>query len=129
MFPSIFAWLKGDSDVASIVGTRIYEHQAAPQDPTGKPATQPYITWFVPSLTPENNLSDTPPTDRVSVQVDSWHTDGAGVKALATAVRNCLEPYGHMTGLVANLREPETRLYRVGLTFDIWLDRQREVSS
>ena len=127
MFPSIFAWLKGDSEVTAIVGTRIYEHQAVPQGQA--PIVEPFLSWFIASLGPENNLSDPPPTDRVTVQVDSWHTDAAGVKTLAQAVRNALEPYGHMTGLVANLREPETRLYRVGLTFDIWLDRQREVSS
>lgn len=123
MLPPVFQWLKASTDVKNIVGTnppRIWRHGAAPQSNDGQAIGQPYISWFVATATPENNLSDTPPVDRQGVQVDCWHQTDAGVDRLAEAVRDALEPYCHMTGVIADLREPETRLYRMGLTFDIW---------
>lgn len=130
MIPPVFQWLKASNDVKNIVGTnppRIWRHGVAPQRADGQPQTEPYVTWFMASLEPNNNLSDPPPSDRVTVQVDSWHQTDGGVIALAEAVRDAMEPHCHMTGLVANLREPETRLFRIGLQFDIWLDRGREI--
>jgi hypothetical protein len=126
MFPNVFGWLKASVAVKAIVGTnppRIWRHGIAPQASGGQPTVQSYITWFLVSSAPENHLSGRPPVDRCSVQVDCWHPTDAGVVALSEAVRDALEPHGHGTGLIANLREPETRLYRVGLTFDIWLGR------
>lgn len=129
--PPVHTWLAASSDVTAIVGTnppRIWRHGAAPQTRDGAPMPEPYVTWFSPSMAPEVNLSGLPPTARVSVQVDCWHQTDAGVERLARAVRDAMELHSHMTGLVANLREPETRLYRMGLQFDVWLDRGRELS-
>ena len=129
MLPPVFQWLKASTDVKNIVGTnppRIWRHGIAPQQPEGQPMSDPYITWFVGSLVPENNLSDLPPTDRVTVQVDCWHQTDAGIVLLATAARDAMEAECHMTGVIANLREPETRLFRIGMQFDVWLDRGRE---
>lgn len=126
MFPPVFQWLKASDDVKNIVGTnppRIYRHGAAPQASDGKPMPQPYITWFVVTDAPENNLSDPVPVDRYGVQVDCWHQTDAGIELLAGAVRDAMEPYCVMTGTIANLREPETRLFRIGFTFDIWHGR------
>ena len=119
MLPPIYTWLK-TSEVQDIIGTppRAYRHSSAPQD-----TTKPYVTWQVISGVPENNLTDLPPVDRITVQVDCWHQTDAGIEQLATAVRDAIEPYAHMTGIVINLREPETKLYRIGLQFDIWHDR------
>jgi hypothetical protein len=126
MFPPVFNWLKASNDVKAIVGTnppRIYRHSSAPQTSDGKPMPNPYITWFFVGLQPLNNLSDPAPADRYPIQVDCWHQTDTGIEALAEAVRDALEPHGVMTGLIANLREPETRLFRIGLTFDIWHGR------
>lgn len=119
MLPPIFTWLKTTA-VQAVIGTppRAYRHGEAPQD-----TTRPYVTWNIVSGVPENELSDLPTVDRVAVQIDCWHQTDAGVETLATAVRNAIEPYGHMTNIVINLREPETKLYRIGLQFDIWLGR------
>jgi hypothetical protein len=121
MFPPVFQTLKASQSLRSIVGTnppRIYRHGSAPQD-----TTRPYVTWSVIGTEPQNNLSDLPPSDRIALQVDCWHQTDAGVEALAEAVRDAIEPRAHMTGLVVDLREPETKLFRVGLQFDFWLDR------
>lgn len=121
MLPPVFTLLKASTDVKSIVGQnppRIYQHGSAPED-----TSKPYITWFAVFDTPENNLSDLPPVDRVGIQADCWHQTAAGVELLAKAVRDALEPHAHMTGVPIDLREPETLLYRRALTFDFWHPR------
>ena len=102
---------------------RIYEHGDAPQRPDNLPLADPYITWFVVNDAPENQLSGTPGTDRVGVQIDCWHQTGAGIKLLATAVRDACEGVAHMTSGGPNGREPETKLYRMSLSFDWFVNR------
>lgn len=121
MLPPIFALLKAAPAVTAIVGvnpTKVFRHGAAPQG-----TVAPYVVWSVISDVPENNLSDLPPVDRVTVQVDCYHTTDQGVVDLATAVRNALELHGHMTGMPINQRETDTKLYRIALQFDFFLAR------
>jgi hypothetical protein len=121
MMPPIFATLRASGAVVAIVGSnpaRIYRHGVVQQ---GTPA--PYIAWSVIGSAPENNLSDPPPADRIAVQVDCYHTTDQGVVDLATAVRDAIEQYAHMTGTVVDERERETNLYRMSLQFDYWLGR------
>lgn len=120
MLPPIYTWLKASTAVKALIGNapRAYRHGDAPQD-----TTQPYVTWQLFSGVPENTLSELPKTDRIGVQVDCWHTTDAGVEQLAAAVRDAIEPYAHMTGIPVNNREPETKLYRIAMQFDVWLNR------
>lgn len=115
MLPLVFTWLKV-APVEAIIGSppRAYRHSDAPQD-----TTRPYVTWSLISGVPDNNLSTVPPSDRLTIQVDCWHQTDAGVESLATAVRDAIEPYGYLTSIPVNLRETETKLYRIGLQFDI----------
>jgi hypothetical protein len=124
MLPPVYTWLTGSSPVETIVGTRVYRHQSAPQD-----TTRPYVTWGLLTGAPENELSDLPVIDRCSIEVDCWHQTDEGVEDLATAVRNAIEPYGHMLAVTVDLREPETKLYRMSMQFDIWLSRLLQSSS
>jgi hypothetical protein len=119
MLPPIFSWLKTLA-VQNIIGTppRAYRHGDAPQD-----TTRPYVTWFLVVGTPDNELSETPGSDRYTIQVDCWHQTDAGIEALAVAVRDALEPYGHMTSMPINARDVETRLYRIAMQFDILQNR------
>lgn len=126
MLPPVFQALKASTAVKNIVGTnppRIYRHGHAPQLAASSQAVPAYITWFMVTGTPENQLSGTPPTDRCTVQVDCWHPLDTGVIALAEAARDAIEPYAHMTGMPVDEREPETRLYRMALVFDWFNDR------
>jgi hypothetical protein len=121
MLPPVFQALKASTAVKAIVGTnppRIYRHGAAPQD-----TTKPYVTWFVVVGTPENTLSETPGVDRVQVQIDAWHQTDTGVVALATAIRDAVEPTAHMVGYPVDQREFETKLFHMALTFDWFLSR------
>lgn len=131
MFPRIFQTIAADSVVTAIIGTnpvRCYRHGSAPQN-----VVAPYVTWFIVAGTAENNLSTTPATDRWTIQADCWSdntgTGSAGIETLAEAVRDALEPIGHMTGVVVNTRDPETQRFRIGLQFDVWLNRPEGSSS
>lgn len=122
MFPQIFPIIKDSSAVTAIIGSspvRFYRHGSAPQN-----VVAPYVTWNVVTGTPENSLDATPRADNYSVQVDCWSdntgTGSAGVETLAEAVRDALEPFGHMTAVSVDDRDPETMRYRIGLTFTFW---------
>lgn len=118
MLPPIYTTLRSNATVLSLVGTRIYRHSHVPQD-----AVTPYISWSLFSNAPENTLSEVPQIDAQGVQIDCWHTTDSGVETLASAVRDAMETSCHMTGLFGDSRDPETKLYRIGLQFDYWLDR------
>jgi hypothetical protein len=121
MLPNIYQILRASSTVKGIVGTspsRIYRNESAPQD-----TTKPYITWFVIAGIPSNTMSEVPQIDAMSVQLDCWHQSDKGVEELAEAVRDAMELVSHMTGIVINEREPNTKLYRLSLQFDVWLNR------
>lgn len=120
MLPPIFAWLSAAAPVTAILGTppKVSRHGDAPQDEGA-----PYVTWSVIGDLPENNLSDLPPLDRVTIQADCYHLTDSGIEALAIAVRDALEQHGHMTGMPVNQRETGTRLYRIALQFDFFLAR------
>lgn len=118
MMPAVYALLRSSPAVLALVGQRIYRHGRAPQD-----TVAPYIAWLIVTGDPENNLSDTPPHDRMVVQIDCYHHTDAGVEQLATAVRDALEPHAHMTGQPVDERETETKLFRMALQFDFWVAR------
>jgi len=119
MLPPVFQVLQASTAVTSIVSNRVYRHGAAPQG-----VSKPYVTWSIAGAAPANNLTDLPPIDQYIVQVDCWSPSDAGIETLAESVRNAIEPYAHMTGIVINQRElADTKLFRMGLQFDWWHDR------
>ena len=120
LLPSIFAILKAAPAVTAILGAvpKVYRHGTAPQG-----TAAPYVVWMVISGDPENNLSQAPGTDRLTLQVDCYHATDAGIEQLAEAVRNALEPHAHLTGIPINQRETDTQLYRIALQFDWYLRR------
>lgn len=125
MLPAVFPIIKAASAVTALIGTnptRCYRHGFAPQG-----VEAPYLTWYVVSGVPENELSDLPRVDNYTVQIDCWSdntgTGAAQVEALATAVRDAIEPVAHMTGVAVNGIDFETQRFRLGLTFTFWTPR------
>lgn len=124
MFPQVFQTLKASQAVKDIVGTnppRIYRHGSAP--PPDKREAGPYLVWFVVTGNPENTLSELPAVDRQQIQIDCYHSTDTGIEPLAIAVRDAIEPYAHMVGQPVDLRDLETGLFRIALTFDWFVDR------
>lgn len=118
MLPPIYTILSAAPAVSAIVGTRIYPHGDAPQD-----VTTPYITWFVVSAPPELLIDGAPPFDKFTIQVDCWHQTSAGVVTLGGVTRAALETQCHVTNILANQRDAETKLYRIALQLDYILNR------
>lgn len=114
MLPNIYSILRSNSTVSSTVSTRIYRHGAAPQD-----VVKPYITWFVVFGMPELQISGTPDSDMDTIQVDIWSESDQGVETLAYAARTAFDNAGHAARIIQNLREADTRLYRISLEVDI----------
>lgn len=118
MFAPIYTTLKASAAVTAIAGTRIYMHGDAPQD-----AVKPYIVWQSITSNPQNTLSELPQVDAQSIQIDCYHQTQQGILDLATAVRDCIEPYAHVTSIPINEREPDTKLYRIAIVIDWWYIR------
>jgi hypothetical protein len=120
MLPPIYAILKASTAVTDIIGDppRAYRHRSAVQD-----TTRPYVTWALAGGIPENVLFEAPDIDRMSVDIDCWHPADGGVEELAAAVRDAVELHGHVTNVSTDIREPETKLYRLTIQADIWLPR------
>lgn len=118
MFPPVYQTLRASSAVKTAVGDRIGRHGEIEQD-----ATRPYITWQIVSGNPYDVLSSAPCADFTTVQIDCYHPTDAGAAALAVAVRDALDAAFTVNRVVVNLREPETRLYRVGMEADFITQR------
>jgi hypothetical protein len=121
MLPAVFPILARDSEVTGFIGStpaRVYRHGEAPQN-----VVRPYVTWFVVTGAPQNQLDDPPDIDNYSVQVDCWSDDDSEVEELATAVRDAIETEFHMTAVIANGRDPQTMRYRIGMIFSFWTHR------
>ena len=115
MLPKVFPVLTTPAVLAIVGGTpvRIFRHGAAPQD-----TAKPYVTWFEVSGQPYDQISGLPCGDFDSVQIDCWSMDGTQVETLARAVRDAVDAAGFANRLVINHRDPDTKLYRIGLQAD-----------
>jgi len=127
LLPPVFETLKANPAIPALLGTdplRIW--RLSVPETLRKPLTEDYLTWFLLTSVPINNLSDPPPADRQTVQIDCWSPEGPRndgdkrVVTLATLVRDTLEPTVHMTAINIHDREIETRLWRISLQFDWW---------
>lgn len=122
MFPPVFPNLMESDAVKALVGAppnaRVYEAEAAPS------AVAPYVVWALVGGAPEASLDAAPTTDQTTIQVDCYAATVGARTALVFAVRDALEKYAEMTGVIADERTTtEPRLYRLGLQFDYWLFR------
>lgn len=115
MFPKVYRTIRTPA-VAAIVGDRIGRHGEIAQT-----EARPYIVWQIVTGQPYDNLSDSPCGDFTSVQIDCYcgGDNGDGdVQRLALAVRAALDAALICNRVVIDNRDPETKLYRVGIEAD-----------
>lgn len=117
MFPPVYRTLRADAVIA-IVADRIARHGEISQN-----EIRPYITWSIVVGNPHDHLSGPPPSDFTTVDINCWHQTDAGIEALALAVRGALDEAGHHNRVQVNLRDPDTKLYRVGIEADFITQR------
>ena len=121
MMPPIFQTLKATAAVTALLGTkplRFYPWGQAPQNPT-----KPYATYGVFNGNPENYLDRTPDIDNMGTQIDIWATTGKSCDDCFIALRDALEPLGHMITFQSATKDPETQLYTARMEFDFWTPR------
>lgn len=121
MLPPVFATLSAAAPVTALVGTnpcRVYPYGFA-----GEAPTYPYVTWSIISGAPDNLLSERPPIDAMSVQIDIWAKTDASARALAIAVRDAFELTAHITRFGSTERDRETESYRYSMDVDFWVHR------
>lgn len=115
MLPRVLPVLTTPAVLAIVGGTpvRIFRHGAAPQD-----TAKPYVTWFEVTGQPYDQISGLPCGDFDSVQIDCWSMDDTQVETLARAIRDAVDAAGFSNRLVINHRDPDTKMYRIGLQAD-----------
>lgn len=115
MIPNIYALAMADSALVGEIGERFYKHGSAPNQ-----VATPYVTWFFVFGEPQNSLAENPSADRYTIQADVWADTPGDLKSAAEALWAFLESIGHVTGLVADNRDPTTMRYRYGLSASVW---------
>lgn len=111
MLPKVYGLLYAQPAISGAVGNRIYRHGYALDSPQ-----RPYITWFLVSGSPENQLSGAPCTDFDLVQIDVWSDKDSQVEQIAYVVRDALDAAGHANRFIMNTFDKDTKLFRIGIS-------------
>ena len=101
-----------------VANVRVYGFGEAPQG-----VASPYATFQFISGVPVNHLAQRPVVDEVRAQFDIYGTTGAQARALATAIRDAVEPTGHLVLFIDQGRDPDTNAFRITASFDLWAAR------
>jgi hypothetical protein len=120
MIPPIYQLLKANAPVTAIVNANNIYFIEAPENIN---PTTPYIVWTAPDIEPENQLSDVPDIDKASIHINCYHPDQKVSVDLAKAIRDAIEPSGHMLNAFLNERDAKTKMYNHVLIFDYFLPR------
>lgn len=97
---------------------RFYPFGEAPQG-----VALPYAVWQMIFGSPANYLGQLPDMDGVRVQVDVYSDTQERTIASATAIRDALEPHGHMINFADRGRDATTRNYGYMLDFEFFTAR------
>ena len=118
--PPVFQILSNSAAVTDIVGTnpvRIFLFSA----PQG--TENPYIVYHLPNRVPENLLAQVPKVDFDRVQFDVYAQDAIQTLDLCAAVRDALEPHGHLVLMLEMERLEPENLTRWVMDFNFWTGR------
>lgn len=121
MFPPIFTTVAADATVQSLLGVSPTRFYPFGESPTSK--DYPYCVWQTISGQPQNFVSQTPDMDLYSVQVDVFAKSADGVRAVALALRDAIEPSAHITAWRGEERDPDTRSFRISFDVDWFVSR------
>lgn len=119
MSPELFE-LVNVSAVQTLLGTpvRFYEFGEAPPG-----VILPYAVWQTTSGEPENFLGDAPDVDMYRIQFDVYGKSATTVRSAAEALRDVLQPAGHVVSYNGEFRDTETKNYRYSFSVEFFIDR------
>jgi hypothetical protein len=119
MHPPLHSVCAADSTVQDLLSDgsvlRLYPFGEARQQ-----ETYPYAVWQIVGGRPENYLSDTPDVDSFSTQVDVYAKTWRSARDVAEALQAAIEAEAHVTAYHGEMRDPETKSFRVSFTVD-WI--------
>ncbi|ETF00682.1 hypothetical protein W822_20010 [Advenella kashmirensis W13003] len=124
MLPSVFPVLNvpGIQSYVGALDPRIYDFGSAPQD-----VTKPYMTFRNVADAPYEQVSGAPCGDFDSVQIDIYagpdDSERSTVRGLARAVREALDDAGIANRLIIQMREADTKLFRISIEADFITNR------
>ena len=121
MMANIFSLLRDTPAVTALLGTkplRFYPWSNAPEK-----STKPYATYGTYNGVPENYVTNVPDIYNLGTQVDIWAESVDSCEDVFEAIRDALEPIGHLTSFQSVTRDPETNLYTARMEFDFWQAR------
>lgn len=97
---------------------RVYPWGRAPAN-----VRKPYAVYAVFNANPENYLDRVPDIDRAGIQINIYAAKDTELEDCFVAVRDALEPYGHMISYATPDLDAETDLYSARMEFDFWEGR------
>lgn len=121
MNPAIFPILKDNATVKLLLGSnpvRFYPWNRAPQN-----VTKPYAVYSVYNAIPENYLNGRPDIDNKGTQINIYAQTAKSLQDCFVAIRDALEPYGHMTNFSTPDLDSDTDLFSCRMEFDFWDER------
>lgn len=93
--------------------------QVFPWDEAPAGAEKPYVTYTTINGTPQLNMDKPPLEDSHGTQLDVWAKTGELCLQIATAVRDALEQFGHVTNFSDYTKDASTKLYRIRMDCDL----------
>lgn len=119
MHPPLHTVCAADSSVQDLLsdGTilRLYPFGEARQQ-----EAYPYAVWQVVGGQPENYLSGPPDADSLSTQVDVYARSWRSARDVRDALVAAMEGAAYVTAWNGEMRDPETKSFRISFTVD-WI--------
>jgi hypothetical protein len=120
MHPPLYAVCAADTSVQDLLTgpdglLRLYPFGEARQQ-----EIYPYAVWSVVGGQPENYLGDRPNVDSASTQVDVYARSWSSAREVYAALRDAIEGAAYVSAFNGEMRDPETKSYRVSFTVD-WI--------
>ena len=120
MHPPLYVVCAADTSVQNLLTgsdglLRLYPFGEARQQ-----EAYPYAVWHVIGGQPENYLADRPDVDSSSTQIDVYARTWSSARDVYRAVRDAIEGEAYITGFAGEMRDPETKAYRVSFTVE-WI--------
>ncbi len=117
MYPPIHTIVAADTSVQSLLSNgsllRFYPFGEARQQDV-----YPYAVWQIVSGQPENYLGQRPDVDSFSTQVDVYGKTWRSAREVGDALQAALEGDAYVSSYLGEMRDPETKSYRVSFTVD-----------
>lgn len=125
MYPPVFQSLNVPA-VQAVLKTGTGPLRLFPFGQAQQNSDLPYAVWSIRGGAPENYLNQAPDIDQLPVKFDIYATPAQGsdqVLAVATALRDAIEPYAHITAWLGDGIDPDTKNLRFTFIADWWVNR------